>query len=194
MLIPHQKENSMFVSKWMPTAVLVLTAGAWSETASADLSAASQERALASLSHRAAPSLPVLRRAAASTADSVAAALSTALCDSSCESSTTSELSNEIRVDGKRWTLRVADEGSVVSYSNREVAARAHDQGQDAKVSSSTLDGWARAFIRDRLGGMVTIGPNETLETVGTDQRIEGGQSASGGPVTTKVVANRIAL
>lgn len=120
------------------------------------------------------------------------AALLAVICPSGCPSAQPTQTG--IRYEAPDWTLDVEGDGSVASYSNTTILARARSlavpRGQH--LTTAALEAAGRAFIAKRLSAVVKLAPGEVLVPIRAAHRIEGGQDLNSGAITDNVVASRV--
>lgn len=137
--------------------------------------------------------VPLLTRTPREDSSRASQAVLTSVCLQPCTASVSSN-QDTLRASTSAWVLEISNGGSVGRFRNLNVVANAHAQGKPiaSAMSDSSLESRGRAVIASTLASVVLLGEGEQLVALNSGRRVEGGQSAQGGPVHSAVVANRI--
>jgi hypothetical protein len=100
------------------------------------------------------------------------------------------------RLKATGWTLDIRGDGTSAEYVDLSVRAAASSKGvaHSARMTPSSLESAARAFISSKLAKFVVLQSGEELVPVTTAYRFEGGQDLKTGIVSDVVVTNRVVL
>jgi hypothetical protein len=136
---------------------------------------------------------PVLVRAQGNIAAAKAAILAS-ICAAPC-STTESVATDHTHVEATGFVLDVQGDGTQVSYCIRNAESRSSTTSAPyaGRMSQTALESAGRSFIGSKLGGVISLAPNEQLVALSSAYRFEGGQDLQTKVMAPQmVVANRV--